>query len=37
MSEETNQSLSYNDFKTEWLKEIIENDPSTVELGHRFS
>ena len=29
--------LSYEDFKKEWLKEILENDPSTVELGHRFA
>ena len=29
--------LEYEDFKIEWLKDIIENNPSTVELGHRFS
>ena len=29
--------LSYEDFKSEWLKDILENNPSTVELGHRFA
>lgn len=37
MIEDANQPLTYEDFKTEWLKEIIGNSPSTVELGHRFS
>jgi hypothetical protein len=29
--------VSYEEFKEEWLKEILEGNPSTVELGHRFS
>jgi len=29
--------LAYEDFKTEWLREIISGNPSTTELGHRFS
>lgn len=29
--------LNYEDFKTEWLSEIITGNPSTTELGHRFS
>lgn len=29
--------LSYEDFKSEWLKEITENNPSTVEVGNRFA
>jgi hypothetical protein len=28
---------SYEDFKTEWLQSVIEGNPSTTELGHRFS
>lgn len=27
----------YDDFKVEWLKSITEGNPSTTELGHRFS
>lgn len=30
-------TISYDDFKTDWLKEITANNPSTVELGNRFS
>lgn len=29
--------LNYEDFKAEWLSEIIAGNPSTTELGHRFS
>lgn len=29
--------IAYDDFKTEWLREIISGNPSTTELGHRFS
>ena len=29
--------LAYEDFKTEWLREIISGNPTTTELGHRFS
>ena len=29
--------MLYEDFETEWLKEIIDGSPSTVELGNRFS
>jgi len=29
--------INYEDFKTEWLKDVIEGNPSTVELGNRFS
>lgn len=29
--------LTYEDFKAEWLREIIAGNPSTTELGHRFS
>ena len=29
--------ISYEDYKTEWLREIISGNPSTTELGHRFS
>jgi len=29
--------LTYEDFKTEWLSDIIACNPSTTELGHRFS
>jgi len=29
--------IAYDDFKTEWLGEIISGNPSTTELGHRFS
>lgn len=29
--------IAYEDFKTEWLREIISGNPSTTELGHRFS
>lgn len=29
--------LTYEDFKAEWLSEIIAGNPSTIELGHRFS
>jgi len=29
--------IAYDDFKTEWLREILSGNPSTTELGHRFS
>jgi hypothetical protein len=29
--------MSYEEFKEEWLKEVSEGSPSTVELGNRFS
>jgi len=29
--------LTYEEFKTEWLTEVIAGKPSTVELGNRFS
>lgn len=29
--------LSYEDFKNEWLQEVIEDTPSNVELGRRFA
>lgn len=29
--------LKYDDFKQEWLNSVIEGNPSTVELGHRFA
>ncbi|WP_242929027.1 AIPR family protein [Pontibacter vulgaris] len=35
--EATLNTISYEDFKTEWLKDIISGNPSTTELGHRFS
>ncbi len=31
------EMINYEDFKTEWLKDVIEGNPSTVELGNRFS
>lgn len=31
------QTISFDDFKTEWLEEITEGKPSTVDLGNRFS
>ena len=27
----------YDEFKAEWLSEVIDGNPSTTELGHRFS
>ncbi|MBD0297703.1 MAG: abortive phage resistance protein, partial [Flavisolibacter sp.] len=30
-------TLSFADFKIEWLKEITQGEPSTVDLGNRFS
>lgn len=30
-------TILFEDFKTEWLKEITENNPNTVQLGNRFS
>jgi hypothetical protein len=29
--------ITYSEFKEEWLRDILSGDPSTVELGHRFS
>lgn len=29
--------ISYEDFKAEWLSDVVVGDPSTTELGHRFS
>jgi hypothetical protein len=29
--------ITYEDFKTEWLSDIVAGNPSTTELGHRFS
>ena len=29
--------IAYYDFKTEWLRDIISGNPSSTELGHRFS
>lgn len=29
--------IAYLEFKEEWLKEVLEGAPSTVELGHRFA
>lgn len=29
--------IAYEDFKTEWLSDIVAGNPSTTELGHRFS
>ena len=34
---ETKQTISFEDFKEEWLKDVISGNPSTVELGNRFS
>ncbi|MBV6621782.1 MAG: hypothetical protein KI793_02320 [Rivularia sp. (in: Bacteria)] len=31
------QSVDFEAFRKEWLKEITEGNPSTVELGNRFS
>lgn len=30
-------TISYEDFKSQWLEEVLANNPSTVELGNRFS
>jgi hypothetical protein len=30
-------TISFDDYKTEWLNEITDGKPSTVELGNRFS
>lgn len=30
-------TINFEDYKNEWLKEINEGNPSTVELGNRFS
>ncbi len=30
-------TISFEDFKTDWLKEIIAGNPTTIELGNRFS
>jgi len=30
-------TISYEEFKTDWLNEVIANNPTTVELGNRFS
>jgi len=32
-----NPSIQFEDFKTEWLTEITEGNPSNVKLGNRFS
>ena len=29
--------ISLEDFEAQWLEEIVKDDPSTVELGHRFA
>ena len=31
------QDVTYDAFKEEWLEEVIEGSPTTVELGHRFA
>jgi len=33
----TKQTISFEDFKEDWLKDVISGNPSTVELGNRFS
>lgn len=30
-------TISFDDFKADWLKEVTNGNPSTVELGNRFS
>lgn len=32
-----NQSVDFEAFRREWLEDIVEGNPSTVELGNRFS
>jgi hypothetical protein len=32
-----NQSVDFEAFRQEWLEDIVEGNPSTVELGNRFS
>jgi hypothetical protein len=29
--------ISFNEFEQQWLEEIVEGQPSTVHLGHRFA
>jgi hypothetical protein len=29
--------ISFDQFKTQWLEEVVANDPSTTQLGHRFA
>ena len=31
------EQLTFDDFKEEWLKEILDGEPSTVEKGRRFA
>jgi hypothetical protein len=31
------QSIDFEAFRNEWLEDIIQGNPSTVELGNRFS
>ena len=33
----TEQTISFEDFRAQWLEEIQSDSPSTVELGHRFA
>ena len=33
----TEQTISFEDFRAQWLEEIQSGSPSTVELGHRFA
>jgi hypothetical protein len=35
--EDDMSGTSYENFKQEWLVDVINDNPSTVELGHRFS
>ena len=37
MSNTTIDSISFDEYRTTWLEEITEGNPSTVELGHRFA
>ncbi len=31
------KQMIFEDFKAEWLEEVKENNPSTVQLGNRFA
>jgi hypothetical protein len=34
---ETKQTIGFEDFREQWLEDVQSDNPSTVELGHRFA